>query len=549
MKNLMKKTLCILTALMMLVICASAFADDENQPETQSVQSFKIGKGVSGTLQPGQPVKVKAKAGQAGQATFTLALTEDCSVSVTVNGAGVSLSKPNGGLSVYTFGRNVRDGERLTISITAEKEIGFAISSDLIPEVTEKAEEQEKPSAPAEAQTDAQADAQADVQAEPAADATADPEPAGQEAEQETPEVAGTTADDPMNEPETAEPAGEAGTEDDEQEPTAGGEEGAEQPEQEEPEESEPETEEKVEDDGQEPAEGSEEGTEEPEQQEQPEEPEVSADENETEEQPAEEEGQTEEPVEIEPENDESTGAADSIEIIITKALTPDESWNGTVRNKKATILKLDVAQAGMIHMFVEGKDVCYSVQKSDRVTEDAGKIMTDSETNRSVTSWSAEAGSYLISIYAGSNSLMSKVKVSFKNDEEFAAWEAEQAVPVIEEETPEEDAPEDAKEVPEDAEETENEQEPDPEAERSVFITLSWDTENPKNGDVAHFESTLTGYDGLNYTLQWQTSWDQKTWTDYPAATESNLDVTLTKELDGIYFRLMVFLEEEQEG
>ena len=116
------------------------------------------------------------------------------------------------------------------------------------------------------------------------------------------------------------------------------------------------------------------------------------------------------------------------MEIIIAKSLTPDESWKGTVRKTKPTILKLDVADSRTIHLFVEGKDVLYSVQKSDRITEDAGYVLTDTSTNHSITSWAAEPGSYLISIRAGENSMGARVTISFKNDEEFAAWEEEQA-------------------------------------------------------------------------------------------------------------------------
>ena len=82
----------------------------------------------------------------------------------------------------------------------------------------------------------------------------------------------------------------------------------------------------------------------------------------------------------------------------------------------------------------------------------------------------------------------------------------------------------------------------------RSARITLTWDTDHPRLGDIGHFRSILIGYDDLTYTLQWQTSWDEKEWTDFEGATGPELDVELTRELDGIYFRLMVYVETEQE-
>ncbi len=81
-----------------------------------------------------------------------------------------------------------------------------------------------------------------------------------------------------------------------------------------------------------------------------------------------------------------------------------------------------------------------------------------------------------------------------------------------------------------------------------SVQISISWDTDDPQVGDVAHFDSVLTGYENLPYTLQWQTSRDNETWTDYPGATGPQLDVILTEDMDGILFRLSVNVESKQE-
>lgn len=111
------------------------------------------------------------------------------------------------------------------------------------------------------------------------------------------------------------------------------------------------------------------------------------------------------------------------------------------------------------------------------------------------------------------------------------------------------ENKPESGEPEPENAPKTEEEAEqPELPPDRSVRITLTWDTDHPRLGDIGHFRSTMTGYEDLTYTLQWQTSWDEKEWTDFEGATGPELDVELTRELDGIYFRLMVYVETEQE-
>ena len=254
-------------------------------------------------------------------------------------------------------------------------------------------------------------------------------------------------------------------------------------------------------------------------------------------EQPITEEQKTEQP-----KTENSEAATDSVEIIIAKSLTPNESWKGTVRNTKPTILKLDVADSRMIHLFVEGKDVLYSVRKADGMTEDAGYVLTDTATNHSVTSWAAEAGSYLISIRAGENSMGARVTISFKNDEEFAIWEDEQAAPETETDTQGDETPEEPEEsidpLPEDEAETE----------RIIDYELTWDTDDPVIGDTAHFNAKLIGYEGLTYTLQWQMSPDKVQWTDIEGETHNTMDIVITPERNATYWRLTVYLEQPQE-
>ena len=314
---------------------------------------------------------------------------------------------------------------------------------------------------------------------------------------------------------------------------------------------------------------------------EEPVQPETTDETNEPAEQPAAEDGQSEDQT-VNPEDqttnpeddqegaDKPEGAADSVEIIIAATLTPDQTWSGTARKTKPTILKLDVAEAQTIHMLVEGKDTLYSVQKSDRVTEDAGYVLTDAETNRSVTSFSAEAGSYLISLLAGENSLGARITVTFMNDEQFEAWEAEQEALAAEQQEEQEETGEteegeeqgegeagETKEgqleatepVPETAPEGENEEnEPESETERSILLEVTWDTEEPEIGSTAHVEAILTGYEDVSYSLQWQYSPDGTDWTDAIGETSSSIDVTLTEENDNFHWRIVVYTEVPQE-
>ena len=110
----------------------------------------------------------------------------------------------------------------------------------------------------------------------------------------------------------------------------------------------------------------------------------------------------------------------------------------------------------------------------------------------RIFTSWTAEAGSYLISLKAGEYSLAARVAITFMTDEEFEAWEAEQEA--LEETTDEqqESGSEVESDEPEDQEETE--------IERSVKLHVSWDTEIHEIGSTAHVVAELKGYEKINH-------------------------------------------------
>ena len=148
-------------------------------------------------------------------------------------------------------------------------------------------------------------------------------------------------------------------------------------------------------------------------------------------------------------------------EILITKVLKIGESWSGRVSKKKPAILKLEVSQAQSVHMLLEGKGVWATVVKSDHLNENPPKKQTDAETNRTVVTWKAEAGSYLINIGPADCNLMSNASVTFMSDAAYEAWLAEQEAAEPENDPEEENDTEDVNR-PESGSETEGTEEGD---------------------------------------------------------------------------------------
>ncbi len=393
-----------------------------------------------------------------------------------------------------------------------------------------------------------------------------------------------------------------------------------------------------------------------PEEQEKPAEPEMETPELVPEDKP--EEIPAEEQTEQSEDNQE--GPAEGEEIIITKKLLVGQSWNGKVSKKKPAILKLDVNRSQSVHVLVEGKNVWVIVEKTDRITENPPRTETDPETKRTVISWNAQAGSYLITLGPVEPNPMAKATVTIMDDKAFEAWEAkqeeepetaeeseseeetaqeetaepeeenkpeEETEPVEESETdkesgeetepteetesepeeeqpkeetepesekqsqidvepeeeaepaeeaesePEEEQPEEVtkpeeeaesepeEEQPEEATEPEEEAESEPEEEqieenrpesemrpeREIDVDITWDVPNPVIGDTAHFNAILTGYEGLNFTVQWQYGPDKNTWYDIAGATDLTMDVVVTEENNIVYWRVLVFVEDEQ--
>ena len=271
-----------------------------------------------------------------------------------------------------------------------------------------------------------------------------------------------------------------------------------------------------------------------------------------------------------------------SVEVVITKTLAIGGSWEGKVSKTKPAILKLDVKQRCTVHILVEGKDVWASVEKADHRTENPPRIQTDPDTDRTIISLEAEEGSYLITLGPVEPNLLGMVVVTFMDNKAYTAWEAvqeaneqtenkpEEEHEEIPEETPEEapvpddenTIPKDEDVIPDEEENTPNDENavpdnedaiPDeteeaPRPERHINVEVTWDVPEPKIGDTAHFKANLEGYDGLTYTMQWQYGPDNETWYDLPEETDTTMDIVVNEENNLYYWRIIVYIEDDQE-
>lgn len=246
----------------------------------------------------------------------------------------------------------------------------------------------------------------------------------------------------------------------------------------------------------------------------------------------------------------------DSVEVVITKTLTVGQNWEGKMKKTKPAILKLDVAWPGTVYMLVEGKDVWATVEKSDRLAENPERNQTDPETDRMVVSWSAEEGSYLITLGPVEPNLLAAATVTFMSKSAYDAWEEEQAEedPEPEEESETENEPaenesgleaEQESEVAPIPEEESEENRPEPE--RHITVDVTWDVPDPIIGDTAHFIAKLEGYDDLKYSMQWQYSPDDGIWFDLPGETRQTMDVVITEENNYVYWRILVYVYVEE--
>ena len=95
-------------------------------------------------------------------------------------------------------------------------------------------------------------------------------------------------------------------------------------------------------------------------------------------------------------------------------------------------------------------------------------------------------------------------------------------------------DAPAGGTEPPEEAAEP---------APRGVSLRVRRAQENGE--EIAELSAELTGYDGAECALQWQTSADGETWTDVPGATGRTLTLRMTEQNRENYWRVQVTSED----
>ena len=232
----------------------------------------------------------------------------------------------------------------------------------------------------------------------------------------------------------------------------------------------------------------------------------------------------------------------ESLEVIITKSIEVNETWEGKLHRKQPSVLMLDVYKPQTIHLLAEGKDFWATVQKSDRLEDDPVRYVSDSKSNRVLIEWQAEVGHYLITLGVGEHSMIVPIRVIAMDDVKAEAWKAT----IAEQEEPADELPETE---PENPEETENRPESEIKPERHITVDVTWDVPEPVIGDTAHFIANLEGYDELNYTVQWQYSPDDNIWYDIPNETKTTMDVVVTEENNTVYWRILVFVEVDQES
>ena len=81
------------------------------------------------------------------------------------------------------------------------------------------------------------------------------------------------------------------------------------------------------------------------------------------------------------------------------------------------------------------------------------------------------------------------------------------------------------------------------------VGFNITWDDEVPSFGSVAHLDAVLDGFEDLDFSLQWQYSEDNLSWTDVEGGTQSRMDMVITEENYLYYWRVMVYINVPAEG
>ena len=168
MKNILKKICSILTVIALIMGCFPAVVSADDVP------TVNVGGSTGGTLSPDRTVTVGFRSDRGGRVQFKLSLGENSAegVRVSLDGGGVSLDHPDESVAEFTFTHHLTGDETHILSLSANRELSFSVSTRMI-----KADEEE---APAEEKTEPEAPAE--TKAEPEA-------PAPEKAEQPEPEA------------------------------------------------------------------------------------------------------------------------------------------------------------------------------------------------------------------------------------------------------------------------------------------------------------------------------------------------------------------------
>ncbi len=75
----------------------------------------------------------------------------------------------------------------------------------------------------------------------------------------------------------------------------------------------------------------------------------------------------------------------------------------------------------------------------------------------------------------------------------------------------------------------------------RSVSIAVHKDADILYEGDQVTLEAILSGYDNVNYTLQWRYSLDDQTWQDCPGQTGATMTITMDSTNYKYYWNVLV--------
>ena len=77
--------------------------------------------------------------------------------------------------------------------------------------------------------------------------------------------------------------------------------------------------------------------------------------------------------------------------------------------------------------------------------------------------------------------------------------------------------------------------------AERSISTYAVYDGDTLTFGDTVTLIAVLNGYDSLAYDLKWQSSPDNRSWTDVAGETAASYTFTITEENYTNYWRVAV--------